>query len=173
MPKLVPVRPFPMADYGDDEDMEGMTYHDRLEFWGVEVPPNKVVNIEFGETDEELIHLTQARSTRSSVRGIAFGRPRSAPPAPSLGTTVAPGVHHLPCTLLACRAAVRTLLRGAQSAQRWERDLGAQALERSLGADGSATFRSLPGCARGQARRRACRRFVGGEGAVYLHRNAA
>ena len=62
-----------MADYGDDEDMEGMTYHDRLEFWGVEVPPNKVVNIEFGETDEELIHLTQARSTRSSVRGIAFG----------------------------------------------------------------------------------------------------
>jgi hypothetical protein len=42
--------------------MEGMTYHDRLEFWGVEVPPNKVVNIEFGETDEELIHLTQARS---------------------------------------------------------------------------------------------------------------
>ena len=62
-----------MADYGDDEDMEGMTYHDRLEFWGVEVPPNKVVNIEFDETDEELIHLTQARNARSSARVVSGG----------------------------------------------------------------------------------------------------
>ena len=51
-----------MANYGDDDDMEGTTFHDRLEFWGIEVPPNKVVDIVFGETDEELIHLTQARS---------------------------------------------------------------------------------------------------------------
>ena len=67
-------RPFPMADYGDDDDMEGMTYHDRLEFWGVEVPPNKVVNIEFSDTDEELIHLTQARSARNFACSFVCGK---------------------------------------------------------------------------------------------------
>ena len=52
-----------MANYGGDEDdMDGMTFHDRLEFWGVEVQPHKKVDIVFGETDEELVHLTQARS---------------------------------------------------------------------------------------------------------------
>jgi hypothetical protein len=58
-----------MANYGgDDEDMDdGVTFHDRLEFWGVQVPPNKKVDIVFGETDEELIHLTQARGARCNM----------------------------------------------------------------------------------------------------------
>ena len=62
----------PMANYGgEDEDMDGMTFHDRLEFWGMEVPPNKKVDVVFGETDEELVHLTQARSARRKSALVA------------------------------------------------------------------------------------------------------
>lgn len=57
-----------MAGYGDDgDDMDGVTFHDRLEFWGLEVPPNKKVDVMFGDTDEELVHLTQARSAHAST----------------------------------------------------------------------------------------------------------
>ena len=47
--------------------MDGITFHDRLEFWGVEVPPNKKVDVVFDDDDEELVHLTQARSARENM----------------------------------------------------------------------------------------------------------
>ena len=74
-----------MSNYGGDgADMDdGMTFHDRLEFWGLEVPPNKKVDVVFGETDEELIHLTQASSAymRRTLSRLWLRLPRGAAPA--------------------------------------------------------------------------------------------
>ncbi len=51
-----------MSDGSDDDSMGGMTFHDRLEFWGVEVAPGKRVDVAFDDGDEELVHITQARA---------------------------------------------------------------------------------------------------------------
>ena len=52
----------------DGSDEGGMSFRDSLEFWGLEVPPNKSVGVQFDESDEELIHLTQARGARRGVQ---------------------------------------------------------------------------------------------------------
>jgi hypothetical protein len=49
-----------MSDDGDASD-EGMIFNDVLEFWGLEVPPNKSITVDFDPDDEELVHITQAR----------------------------------------------------------------------------------------------------------------
>jgi hypothetical protein len=62
-----------MEDGGDE--MDGMSFHDRLEFWGLEVPPNKTVAVTFDEGEEELVHITQARGAGGSrLRSAANAR---------------------------------------------------------------------------------------------------
>jgi len=124
-----------MAEFGgDDEDMDGMSFHDRLDFWGLEVPPNKQVDVVFGEDDEELIHLTQARSARrTSLTGALAERTRrrcgarsaaGAEPAQLCGCCVV-------CPLAA--AAFRQPRRKGQSAR--PRECDRRAVCRSYGAD--------------------------------------
>jgi hypothetical protein len=62
-------------DGSDDDSMGGMTFHDRLEFWGVEVAPGKRVDIAFDDGDEELVHITQARA-RTEGPSVAAQRAR-------------------------------------------------------------------------------------------------
>ena len=54
----------------DSDGMGGMTFTDSLEFWGLEVPPNKNMTVQFDpQDDEELIHITQARAQGAGQRG--------------------------------------------------------------------------------------------------------
>jgi hypothetical protein len=150
--------------------MDGVTFHDRLEFWGLEVPPNKKVDVLFGGTDEELVHLTQARSAHASTCARrAPRRLRCEAPAQRLGAARV----LRSCSLLRlgrgwpCRLAEHTAhVRG--------RGIAAQGCRKARrSADAAMTFRSLPGCAWRQARGRARRRVSGGEGEGDLHRNPA
>lgn len=71
--------------FDDDDSLDGVSFHDRLEFWGLQVPPNKDVKVEFGEADEELVHITQARKhppravLGSQRRGLRGARPARDP----------------------------------------------------------------------------------------------
>ena len=76
-----------------------MTFHDRLEFWGVEIAPGKRVDVAFDDGDEELVHITQARARArqcNSARGRPFwplqwlcGVPSGAPSAARRSVTAA------------------------------------------------------------------------------------
>lgn len=47
----------------DSDGDEGVTFQDRLEFWGLKVAPGKAVEVTCAdEDDEQLVHITQARA---------------------------------------------------------------------------------------------------------------